>query len=93
MAKKLERKQLSKETLNWIESHPEIVGHLDRLREVSEDPQSDLKTLETAERAVIEEITRLGGEALKGWMQGQEAKASQEASGLEGVRKHSKKNF
>ena len=92
MARNTEQKRLGKDTLEWIESHPELIGHLERLREVSEDPHSDLETLEAAERAVMEEIDRLGGEALKGWMRRREAEASEQMSRREGVRKHSKKN-
>lgn len=92
MAQNTDRKQLDKETLQWIESHPELIGHLERLRQVSEDPRSDLKTLEAAERAVMQEIERLGGEALKGWLRRREEEASEEASRQKGLRKHSKKN-
>jgi len=79
-------------TLRWIEEQPELMERLERLREISEDSKSDLETLERAERAVIEEIERLGCHALKGWMESRELEASKRASGLPGVRRHSKKN-
>jgi len=92
MTPKKEHHHLSKSTLNWIEAHPELIVHLERLREVSEDPDSELETLEAAERAVIKEIDRLGGEALKAWMKMREAQANDQMSQQPGVRKHSKKN-
>jgi hypothetical protein len=92
MAKKQTSKQLSEETLKWIESHPQLIGHLERLQQLSEDKQGDLKSLEQAEMAVIEEIDRLGGEALKQWMQGREKELSEHKATETGVRRHSKKN-
>lgn len=65
MAKKATRNKLKSCTLEWLEKHPQLIDHLERLQEISEDSESDLETLEAAERAVIEEIDRLGGEALK----------------------------
>jgi len=85
-------KRVEKNTLAWIEKHPELMDRLDRLREISEDEQSDLETLEAAERAVMDEIERLGAVALQGWMQRRELEARAASEKLPGVRKHSKKN-
>jgi len=94
MAKKSTENKLKSSTLEWIERHPELIGHLERLQEISEDPDSDLETLEAAEKAVIDEIDRLGGEALRQWMQRREREVCAEAgSGRFGrLRRHSKKN-
>lgn len=93
MERTTDQRRLGQDTLKWIEAHPELIGHLERLREVSEDAHRDFETLEAAERAVIQEINRLGGEALKGWMSRREAEASEQMAQRKGVRKHSKKNF
>lgn len=85
-------KQIDKSTLAWIEQHPELMDRLDRLREISEDRESDLATLEAAERAVMDEIERLGAQALKGWLERRELEARGAAGQLPGLRKHSKKN-
>jgi hypothetical protein len=85
-------KVLRKDTLEWIEAHPELVKRIEKLQEISEDESADLETLEQAERAVIEEINRLGGEALRQWLTRKEAKASGVASTEKDLRRHSKKN-
>ncbi len=61
-------KTLNQETLAWIEKNSELVKRLERLREVGEEASSDMEILEEAERAVIEEIDRLGAEALRQWL-------------------------
>ena len=65
---------------------------MERLREISQEEGAELETLEKAERAVMEEIERLGRQALEGWLSSKEGKASEEAAGKKGLRKHSKKN-
>lgn len=83
---------LRKDTLAWIEAHPELVKRIEKLQAISEDESSDLETLEQAERAVLDEINRLGGEALKQWLSSKEAKASDRAAAEKDLRRHSKKN-
>ncbi len=92
MLKKAGRPEISRRTQEWIGKHPELVEGLERLREIAEDEESDVETLEKAERTVLEEIERLGREALEGWLRCKEKKASEEAAGKKGLRKHSKKN-
>lgn len=90
--KKLSSTQVTN-TLAWIQKHPELIERLSCLQDISEDPNSDLKTLEQAERAVIEEIDRLGAEALKLWLCRRQQETSKQASENPDLRKHSKKNY
>lgn len=92
MVIKIAKKTLRKNTLDWIEGHPQLVERLEHLQEIAEDSRTDLETLEKAERAVMDEIERLGGLALEGWLCSRQTKVSEEMSGKKGVRKHSKKN-
>ena len=92
MLKKQSGQEISAKTQEWIREHPRLVESLERLREISQEEGAELETLEKAERAVMEEIERLGRQALEGWLSSKEGKASEEAAGKKGLRKHSKKN-
>lgn len=92
MLKKEAGKAISARTQERMREHPKLVESLERLREISEDQEAGVETLEKAERAVLEEIGRLGRQALEGWLKSKERKASEGATGEKGLRKHSKKN-
>jgi len=92
MAKNETKRKLGNETLAWVEKHPELVSRIERLREVSEDSSSDLDTVEKAERAVMEELERLGSETLRQWLEKKQEQADAQTQRQRGVRRHSKKN-
>jgi hypothetical protein len=92
MLKKGSGKEISARTQEWMGERPKLVESLERLREISEDQEAGVETLEEAERAVLEEIERLGRQALEGWLSSKERKASEGAAGEKRLRKHSKKN-
>ena len=75
-------------TLEWIERHPSVVETIENLHAVSVDENSDLETIEKAEQAVIDEITKLGAQSLEHWLNTRVKHAAEQTTG----RKHSKKN-
>lgn len=79
-------------TLKWLEQHPELMERLARLQEISTNAGGDLDTLAKAEREVIEEVDRLGAEALKQWLEKRQEAVDAEEQLIAGSRRHSKKN-
>jgi len=92
MADSKHRKRLDKSTLSWIEEHPDLIEHLERLKTISEARGEDIRTLDQVERAIIDEVDQLGGETLKQWLVRREIEAADQAVQTKGLRKHSKKN-
>jgi hypothetical protein len=85
-------KNRTKTTLKWLEKHPALIERLARLQEISTNTGGDLDTLAKAEREVIEEVDRLGAEALKQWLGSRQETVSAEEQLIAGSRRHSKKN-
>jgi len=79
-------------TFKWLEKHPALMERLARLQEISTNAGGDLDTLAKAEREVIEEVDRLGAEALKQWLGSRHEAIRAEEQSLAGSRRHSKKN-
>ncbi|MEM6717491.1 MAG: hypothetical protein AAF622_20755, partial [Cyanobacteria bacterium P01_C01_bin.147] len=79
-------------TLKWLSEQPELMKRLTRLREISTSEDKDLDTLAKAERAVIDEVDRLGARSLEQWLQSQHKIADDRERANPGSRRHSKKN-
>lgn len=85
--------QLSDEELvRRLSAHPHIRNRIESLLSVVEDEAGELKEADAAEMRLIEEIRRMGQEALQAWAQRQVERSAQELSGAAGVWREGKKN-
>ena len=53
--------------LEVLNRHPTLKLRVEALADIVADSNGDLARADEAERRVIEEVRRLGGEALRGW--------------------------
>jgi hypothetical protein len=68
----MEMNQISdEEMVQRLQAHPQIRSRIASLLLVVDDTAGDLKRADDAEERVIEEIRRMGQEALQAWAQGQ----------------------
>lgn len=71
--------QLSDEAImRGLNANPELKSRIASLLEVVEDAAGDLKQADAAEQRVIEEIRRMGQEALQAWASRQVQASAQE---------------
>ena len=75
-----------------LNKHPRLRGRVERLVDIIDDAEEDLRKADDAERRVIEEVRRLGQELLEGWAEGQVAKRADELDRTPGVWREGKKN-
>lgn len=78
--------------LELLNRHPGLKSRVQALADIVADSDGDLSRADAAERRVIEEVRRLGQEALHGWAEGQIARAEAQAHGESQVRRAGKKN-
>lgn len=78
--------------LEVLNRHAGLKSRVQALAEIVADSAGDLARADEAERRVIEEVRRLGQEALHGWADGQLARAQAQAHGDSQVRRAGKKN-
>jgi len=78
--------------LKGLNSHPQLKSRIASLLAVVEDAGGDLKEADAAEMRLIEEIRRMGQEALQAWADRQVQKTEQELRQTEQVRREGKKN-
>ena len=78
--------------LALLNRHPGLKSRVQALADIVEDSDGDLARADEAERRVIEEVRRLGQEALQGWAEGQIARVGEQAAATPGVRRAGKKN-
>jgi hypothetical protein len=78
--------------LELLNRHPGLKGRVQALAEIVADSDGDLARADEAERRVIEEVRRLGQEALHSWAEGQIERAEEHADGELQVRRAGKKN-
>ena len=89
----METTKLSDEAiLRGLNANPQIKNRIASLLAVVEDAAGDLKEADAAEMRLIEEIRRLGQEALQAWAEGQVERSEQELRRGGQVQREGKKN-
>ncbi len=78
--------------LKGINAHPQLKSRIASMLAVVEDAGGDLREADAAEMRLIEEIRRMGQEALQAWAERQVQKTEQELRQTEQVRREGKKN-
>lgn len=80
------------EILKGLNANPQIKSRIASLLAVVEDAGGDLKEADAAEMRLIEEIRRMGQEALQAWADRQVQKTEQELRQAGQVQREGKKN-
>lgn len=80
------------ELLCGLQRHPQIRSRVAELLAVVEDSKGDLKRADDAEDRLIEELRRLGQQAMQSWAQGQVHKTEQEVRNSGRAHREGKKN-
>jgi hypothetical protein len=75
-----------------LADHPLLKARIEALLAVVEDATGDVKRADEAERRMIEELRRLGQEALQGWAEKQEAAQAAMLDAQAGAQRQGKKN-
>lgn len=89
----METKVLSDEAIMCgLNAHPQIKRRIASMLAVVEDAAGDLKEADAAEMRLIEEIRRMGQEAMQAWAERQVAVAEEEVRRGGGVQREGKKN-
>jgi hypothetical protein len=81
------------EILRGLQRHPQIKSRVAALLAVVEDAGGDLKRADDAEDRLIEEMRRLGQEAMQSWALGQVHQTEQEVRRSGRAHREGKKNF
>jgi hypothetical protein len=88
-----ERAKLSdEEILRGLNANPQIKDRIASLLAVVDDADGDLKLADAAEMRLIEEIRRLGQEAMQAWAERQVERSEQELRRGGEVQREGKKN-
>lgn len=80
------------EILRGLNANPQIKNRIASLLVVVEDAAGDLKEADAAEMRLIEEIRRMGQEAMQAWAERQVQKSEQELRRGGQVQREGKKN-
>jgi membrane-bound ClpP family serine protease len=80
------------ELVRRLGAHPQLRNRMESLLLAVEDEAGDLREADAAELRLIDEIRRMGQEALQAWASGQVEKTSQEIGQEGGVWSEGKKN-
>jgi hypothetical protein len=75
-----------------LNEHPLLKARIEALLGVVENAAGDVTRADEAERQMIEELRRLGQEALQGWAVKQEAEQTKAVRGRAGAHVQGKKN-
>ncbi len=78
-----------------LEDRCRAVGLLDRIESLVglvEDAGDDVEKADEAEQRLIEELRKMGNEALHGWAERKVARKAEEVESAGGAKKHCKKN-
>ncbi len=78
--------------LEVLNRHPTLKHRVGALADIMADSDGDLARADDAERRVIEEVRRLGGEVLHGWAEGRIARTGEQAAAAPETRRAGKKN-
>ena len=81
------------EIANRLQDNPELLVRVESLLNIVEDAGGDLKKAADAEMRVIEELRKMGNEALTRWGKRQSDKAAVEADQDPTTRRMGEKNF
>jgi hypothetical protein len=73
-------------------SHPEVLDRMERIMEVVENETGEAMTADEAEELLVQELRRMGHDALQGWARRKEVKLEQDYSGRTGVVRREKKD-
>ena len=76
-----------------LKAHPEIKQRIGAMLAVVEDAGGDLKLADAAEMRLIEEIRRLGQEAMQAWAERQVEQTGQQVRQSGRAHRDGKKNF
>jgi hypothetical protein len=78
--------------LKGLNAHPQIKSRIASMLAVVEDAGGDLKEADAAEMRLIEEVRRMGQEALQAWADQQVQRTEQELRQAGQVQREGKKN-
>lgn len=78
--------------MEGLNAHPQIKNRIASMLCAVEDAGGDLKEADAAEMRMIEEIRRMGQEALQAWAERQVEKTEQELRQVGQVQREGKKN-
>ena len=86
------RKASPKSIDERLREHPELRARVERLLDVVENADGDVIKADEAEQRVLEELRRMGQEALQGWAENRQEKQEQYWDEREGVSRKEKKD-
>lgn len=75
-----------------LERHPEVMARVQRLLDVMENTNGDVRRADEAERRAIDELRAMGQEVLQGWGTNLAQKEGQTLQASGGVVRQGKKN-
>ena len=75
-----------------LESYPEVLDRVERIMEVVENDTGEAITADEAEELLVQELRRMGHDALQGWARRKEVKLERDYSGRSGVVRREKKD-
>ena len=81
------------EILRGLNAHPQIKSRIASMLAAVEDAAGDLKEADAAEMRLIEEVRRMGQEAMQAWANRQVERLEQEIRRGGQVQREGKKNF
>jgi hypothetical protein len=75
-----------------LESHPEVLDRVERMMEVVENDTGEAITADEAEELLVQELRRMGHDALQGWARRKEVKLERDYSARSGMVRREKKD-
>src|SRR5882724_9212217 len=75
-----------------LESHPEVLDRVERMMEVVENETGEAITADEAEEFLVQELRRMGHDALQGWARRKEVKLEHDYSARSGMVRREKKD-
>jgi hypothetical protein len=75
-----------------LESHPEVLDRVERIMEVVENETGEAITADEAEELLVQELRRMGHDALQGWAKRKEEKLERDYSARSGMVRREKKD-
>jgi len=75
-----------------LESYPEVLDRVERIMEVVENDTGEAITADEAEELLVQELRRMGHDALQGWARRKEVKLEGEYGARTGIVRREKKD-
>src|SRR6266404_99621 len=75
-----------------LESYPEVLDRVERIMEVGENDTGEAITADEAEELLVQELRRMGHDALQGWARRKEVKLEGDYSARSGMVRREKKD-